>query len=139
MKNFIATIALFFFFVATSFGQAEQTITKSLVAEASTAVLQLSGKVETSTWDKDFIRITATVKVTNSSDDILKKLILVGRYEIQVQNNNGEMIISMPKLEQTVVVKGVELAEIISYEVQIPSHLQVVVKNNQAKATAQTM
>ncbi len=138
MKNVIATLALLLFFVATSFAQAEQSLVKSLSVAQSVAVLDLPGEVHSSLWDKDFIRITATIKVTNSSDDILKKLVMVGRYEIQSSEVDGQLLITMPKIEQTVIIKGVELSEIISFEVQMPYHVAPLVKkhgeilNNQA-------
>ena len=132
MKNFITTIAIIICFATVSFAQAEQTILKSLTVETATAVLDLPGEVNTSLWDKDFIRITATIKTTNQGEEILKKLILVGRYDIQSAEVDGQFIISMPKVEQQVFIRGVELTEVISYEVQLPYHVGAIVKKNGA-------
>ena len=132
MKNFIATIAIIICFATVSFAQAEQTIIKSLTVETATAVLDLPGEVNTSLWDKDFIRITATIKTTNQGEEILKKLILVGRYDIQSAEVDGQFIITMPKVAHQVVIKGVELSEVISYEVQLPYGVAAIIKKNGA-------
>ena len=132
MKNFIATIAIIICFATVSFAQAEQTILKSLTVETATAVLDLPGEVNTSLWDKDFIRITATIKTTNQGEEILKKLILVGRYDIQSAEVDGQFIITMPKVAHQVVIKGVELSEVISYEVQLPYGVAAIIKKNGA-------
>ena len=128
MKNFITTIAIIICFATVSFAQAEQTIIKSLTVETATAVLDLPGEVNTSLWDKDFIRITATIKTTNQGEEILKKLILVGRYDILSAEVDGQFIITMPKVAHQVVIKGVELSEVISYEVQLPYGVKAFVK-----------
>ena len=132
MKNFIATIAIIICFATVSFAQAEQTILKSLTVETATAVLDLPGEVNTSLWDKDFIRITATIKTTNQGEEILKKLILVGRYDILSAEVDGQFIITMPKVAHQVVIKGVELSEVISYEVQLPYGVAAIIKKNGA-------
>jgi hypothetical protein len=128
MKNFISTIAIIICFATVSFAQAEQTIIKSLAVETAVAVLDLPGEVNTSLWDKDFIRITATIKTTNQGEEILKKLILVGRYDILSAEVDGQFVITMPKVSHQVVIKGVELTEVISYEVQLPYHVKALVK-----------
>ena len=132
MKNFISTIAIIICFATVSFAQAEQTILKSLTVETATAVLDLPGEVNTSLWDKDFIRITATIKTTNQGEEILKKLILVGRYDILSAEVDGQFIITMPKVAHQVVIKGVELSEVISYEVQLPYGVAAIIKKNGA-------
>ena len=132
MKNFISTIAIIICFATVSFAQAEQTIIKSLTVETATAVLDLPGEVNTSLWDKDFIRITATIKTTNQGEEILKKLILVGRYDILSAEVDGQFIITMPKVAHQVVIKGVELSEVISYEVQLPYGVAAIIKKNGA-------
>ena len=128
MKNFITTIAIIICFATVSFAQAEQTIIKSLTVETATAVLDLPGEVNTSLWDKDFIRITATIKTTNQGEEILKKLILVGRYDIQSAEVDGQFVITMPKVAHQVIIKGVDLSEVISYEVQLPYGVKAFVK-----------
>lgn len=132
MKNFIATIAIIICFATVSFAQAEQTIIKSLTVETATAVLDLPGEVNTSLWDKDFIRITATIKTTNQGEEILKKLILVGRYDIQSAEVDGQFVITMPKVAHQVIIKGVDLSEVISYEVQLPYGVAAIIKKNGA-------
>ena len=132
MKNFISTIAIIICFATVSFAQAQQTILKSLTVETATAVLDLAGEVNTSLWDKDFIRITATIKTTNQGEEILKKLILVGRYDILSAEVDGQFIITMPKVAHQVVIKGVELSEVISYEVQLPYGVAAIIKKNGA-------
>ena len=130
MKNFISTIAIIICFATVSFAQAEQTIIKSLAIETASAVLDLPGEVTTSLWDKDFIRITATIKATNQGEEILKKLIMVGRYDIQSAEVDGQFVITMSKVAHQVVIRGVDLTEVISFEVQLPYQVGAVVKKN---------
>lgn len=139
MKRIIILAAVMLCFVTVGFAQAEQTIVKSLVADMNTAVLELPGEVSTSLWDKDFIRITATIKVTNNSDEILKKLVGVGRYDIQTAEKDGQLVITMPKVAHNVIIKGVNLSELIKFEVQLPYHVKGVIKKPDFYNTQQSM
>lgn len=130
MKNLFTLIALMFVFATATFAQAEKTLIKSIPAENMMAALvELPGEVQVSNWDKSFVRVTAVIRVNNTTESILKRLVMVGRYEINIQEDNNSLVLSMPKTEHTVIIKGVNLEEVLSFEVQAPAGMKVVIKN----------
>lgn len=139
MKRIFTLAAMMICFVTVGFAQAEQTIVKSLVVDMNTAIFEFPGEVSTNVWDKDFIRITAIIKVSNSSDEILKKLVAVGRYDIQTEEKDGKLVVTMPKVAHSVIVKGINLTELIKYEVQMPSHVKAVAKKPEFYIAQQSM
>jgi hypothetical protein len=130
MKYFYATTILLAIFISfAAFGQspqAEKTVIKSIpIQTAATATFELPGEVSASEWDKEYIRVTATIKVLNSSENILDRLIMVGRYEIQATEVDGELIIQMPKMMHHIAVKGVDLEEVLEFEVNVPKNFVI--------------
>jgi recombinational DNA repair protein RecT len=102
------------------FAQAEKTLLKSVLINTGTASIELPGEVSVSTWDKPYIRVTATIKTTNFTEEVLKRIVSAGRYDIQGIQENGLTIINMPKLGNQVTIGGVKMVEIFKFEVQIP-------------------
>ena len=79
------------------------------------------GEVKIVEVESEFVRITATIDVANFSDDILKKLVEVGRYDIKTTiSTDGKTVLAMPAIEKRVIIKGVDLVERMSYEIQVP-------------------
>jgi hypothetical protein len=135
MKQFITLIALMLVFATATFAQAEKTLIKSIPAEnMMAAMVELPGEVNVSNWDKNFVRVTAVVRVTNTTESILKRLVMVGRYEIDVQEDKNTLVLTMPKTEHTVIIKGVNLEEVLSFEVQLPVGMKAVIKDTKASA-----
>lgn len=125
MKRIFTLFFLSFFFTQIAFSQSEKTFVKSLVAHTSNVVVDLEGAATVTEWNEKFIRVTTTVEVTNFSDDILKRLVAVGRYEITGDVEDGVMIVRMPKLATKVTIKGQLLEEIMTYEVFVPEGITV--------------
>lgn len=137
MKNLFTLIALMFIFATATFAQAEKTLIKSIPAENMMAALvELPGEVHVSNWDKGFVRVTAVIRVNNTTESILKRLVMVGRYEINVQEDKNSLVLTMPKTEHTVIIKGVNLEEVLSFEVQAPEGMKVVIKDANNKQPA---
>ncbi len=119
MKQILFTLTMLV--LSTSiFAQAEKTLLKSVLINTGTASIELPGEVSVSTWDKPYIRVTATIKTTNFTEEVLKRIVSAGRYDIQGIQENGLTIINMPKLGNQVTIGGVKMVEIFKFEVQIP-------------------
>ena len=85
MKQFIILTLALSFFCLKLHAQAEKTLVKSVDLNGNIAITAaLNGHTTISEWDKDFIRITTHVKLTNSNESILERLVSVGRYEISL-------------------------------------------------------
>jgi recombinational DNA repair protein RecT len=115
------------------FAQAEKTLLKSVLINTGTASIELPGEVSVSTWDKPYIRVTATIKTTNFTEEVLKRIVSAGRYDIQGIQENGLTIINMPKLVNQVTIGGVKMVEFFKFEVQIPETMDSKVNPVQAQ------
>jgi len=117
----------------TTFAQTEKTLTKSLALnETHTAFVMLPGDVSLTTWDENFLRVTTTIQVANMSENIVKRLVVVGRYSIETKEDKfGKMmVIKMPKVAHYVAVQGVDLVESYDFKIQAPKGYKVVVKED---------
>lgn len=135
MKTLLLTLAIFLGMTIQGFSQAETTIVKSIEFDQSSNVtLAFAGAVETVEWDKEYIRITATVNSLNTTQGILDRLAMLGRYDIQTKTQDGATVISMPKLANHITIKGTDLEESIRYQVTVPkgtkTHVQTTYYSN---------
>lgn len=131
MRNLFLLVILIAGILGTTQAQTNKTLVKSVaLAAAQEVVVELPGAVETSTWDNDFIRVTTYLTVENMNENIVKQLVLVGRYNLNtdLQEATGTMVISMPKINNEVRVKGMALVERLRFEIQAPVGFSVVVK-----------
>ncbi len=142
MKNLVTLLVLVFGLTTSIFAQTEKTLVKSIAVKTtasttSVAMITLPGTVEVTEWDNEFIRITTHLKVENMSENIVKQLVVVGRYEIdsEINTEKGTITILMPKMSHKITVKGVELVETLSFEVNVPEGYEVIVKEENADAT----
>jgi hypothetical protein len=132
MKS-IFTIALLIFAFINCQAQVEKTIIKSFAAEGSHITVELPGQVEVKHWDKDIVRITLTVSTDNAGEEILKKLITFGRYEMSLSKLNGFCSISMPKIcANNVFIDGEHINEFFKFELQLPHGMEIKEKSVQA-------
>jgi hypothetical protein len=132
MKQILFTLTMLV--LSTSiFAQAEKTLLKSVLINTGTASIELPGEVSVSTWDKPYIRVTATIKTTNFTEEVLKRIVSAGRYEIQATQENGLTVISMPKLINQVTIGGVKMVEIFKFEVQMPETMDSKINPVQAQ------
>jgi hypothetical protein len=112
-----------FCLITFTFAQSEKTLVKSIVVESSVAVFDLPGEVAVSTWDNDYIRVSATISMPNNDENFLKRLIALGRYDIVNLTENGNMVIKMPKTHNKITVKGVEMTEVFKFQISVPKSL----------------
>ncbi len=126
MKTIIQLLFLLFLSIQVGFGQASQSIVRSVPLQAATTInINIPGEVKGQIWDKDFVRIVITVNILNSGEDILKRLVTLGRYDIEHNEENDRLIIDMPKLAQQVVLKGINLEERFRVEVFYPKDIEL--------------
>jgi hypothetical protein len=120
MKSIFFVCCFLVTIVSSIHSQSKTTLVKSMPTEAPSVVFDIPGEIKTSSWDKDYIRITITIEVTNNNEDVLKKLVSLGRYDFKSTLENGNQIISIPKLIHKISMKGVDLVEKLSLEVMLP-------------------
>lgn len=128
MKKALTLITFLFLFTQISFAQGQKTFVKSLTLESASIFVDINATATITEWDKNFVRITATIDVPNFSEEILNRLFMVGRYDIVSTVENGKMIITMPKLAKPVTIRGELLIEGVSYEIAVPEGTIVNVK-----------
>jgi hypothetical protein len=132
MKKLLTVLVLVFGLTTIINAQTVKTLTKSVALnQTQKAYAVLPGEVAVSEWNENFIRVTTTVKVENMSDNIVKRLIMVGRYGLETkEDKSGDMmIIKMPKVAHHVTVQGVELDESYSFEIYCPKGYRIIVKD----------
>lgn len=125
MKTIFTLFIFSILFTSTSLGQSQKTFVKSLTANASSIAVDLEGKTEVTEWKESFVRITTTIELSNFNEEILKRLVSVGRYSIETTTSNGLMTIQMPKLATKVTIRGQVLNEVLSYQILVPEGMTV--------------
>ena len=129
----LLTTLLFLILTFTINAQVNKTLIKSTSNEEThTAFVILPGKVNVNEWNENFIRVTTTINVENMSENIVKRLVIVGRYSVEAKEDKyGKMmVIKMPNVAHYVAVKGVDLIETYTFEVYAPEGYKVVVKQD---------
>lgn len=135
MKTIFTFFVLLILSVQTSFCQSQKTFVKSLTANASSISVDLEGNTEITEWEESFLRVTTTIELSNFNEDILKRLVSVGRYSVETTTSNGVMTIKMPKLATKVTIRGQVLNEILTYEILVPKGMTVELIENSNDTT----
>ena len=125
MKTLFSLAIMILMSATMTFAQSEKTLIKTLSVEGAIAAIELPGEVTLKNWESDYIRITATVSTGNYNEDFLKKLVSAGRYDIVSVNENGQMIINMPKTSKKVTLSNVTLIENFKFEIYVPYGVEV--------------
>lgn len=123
MKTFIYTVIFVLFAAVNSvFAQSSKTLVKTVDNKgAAVLVADLNGKVSIKETDNKFVRITTNIEASNISADMLQKLVEAGRYTIQADvDANGNCVLTMPSIEKRVIIKGVDLVDVLSFEIELP-------------------
>jgi hypothetical protein len=125
MKTLFSLAIMILMSATMTFAQSEKTLIKTLSVEGAIAAIELPGEVTLKNWESDYIRITATVSTGNYNEDFLKKLVSAGRYDIVSVNENGQMVINMPKTSKKVTLSNVTLIENFKFEIYVPYGVEV--------------
>ena len=57
---------------------------------------------------------------TNASDEVLEKLISLGRYKVNAYLDSEKMYLNIPKVTHQVVIRGVTLEETFRFTMYVP-------------------
>lgn len=135
MKNVLLLIILMVGSVVSSEAQTQKTLVKSInLAQTEQIIFNLPGEVTNRTWDNDFVRVTTYLTVDNMNDAIVKQLVLVGRYNLvtTLEEHTNRLVVTMPKINNHVRVKGVRLSEHLRFEVQAPMGYKVTIQTTES-------
>ena len=120
MKQAFIITGIFLLLGIAVHAQSEKTLVRSLPQSISiNTTLKASGDIDIQEWDKDYIRLLLTVK-SNTSTELLSRLITVGRYEVSTHEEDGIYHICFPKMAKPVMVKGIVIEEVLSFQLFVP-------------------
>jgi len=124
MKKFFLIWIVFLGVLTLTFGQTQKTLVKTFPVEQITykAIFTLQGAVEVEEWEHQTIRIVTTITTPNTTENVLKALIIAGRYNyrVDVDQINQTITVDMPKDKNAVFVNGIDLDEKLEYKVYVP-------------------
>src|SRR5690606_37626627 len=119
--------------------QVERTLVKAFNLAGNNVVLldvDSNSEVKVNEWNQEQMRVVMTVSLSNGSDQMLKSLVKVGRYDIDSSNDPDQLRVFLPGLEREVKLRnGGQLIENINFEIFAPSN--VLVKTNTSDAVAE--
>ncbi|WMX14080.1 MULTISPECIES: hypothetical protein [unclassified Aureispira] len=133
MKKIITLCIFVVSWLATMNAQTTKTLSKSInLAATKTIYILLPGAVEVNEWEEDYIRVVTKLSVENMDENIVKRLIILGRYNLVTETDKyGKlMVLKMPNVANFVTVKGVDLAEYYTFEISAPKNYEVIVKED---------
>lgn len=125
MKHIITLICCCFFALQVSWAQSTKTLVQTLPLAAATASLEIAAEVEIEYWEEEQVRITTEVIAENVSEAILKKLVMIGRYNIVQKETPKGLVLYMPKMEHQVILRGQILDEQLKIKVQLPKGMKL--------------
>jgi len=119
MKTLTIIFAIFFSY-SFSFvaAQSEMTTIKSFQLANINGNLELGFSADSFkvvTWDEEIVRLEITIS-SNVSEELLRRLVTLGRYELSLINHN----FLMTKTANTVIGKGVQVTETFKVKVFVP-------------------
>ena len=121
---FIAQILL----VSIILGQGQKMIIKSIVADTDELIVDMNGRVQVTEWHEPYIRIASSIELNNFNHQTIRRLTMVGRYNITSEMINDVLMIKMPKVAHQIIINGEMLEEVIRYEIFVPKGTTVEVK-----------
>lgn len=132
MKKSITFILCVLFVIPIVSGQVSKVFTKSVsIQTTDRAYLSLPGPVKKELWKEDYLRITVLVKAGQINENILQRLFTVGRYSIDIAENemSAYLNIVMPKALHKVTIKGIEMKESYSFFIQYPDGYDLILQD----------
>lgn len=139
MRTILYTTIIFICAAFNSlFAQSSSTLVKTIDNKGAVVIVaNLQGKVTVKETDTKFLRITTSIEATNIAEDMLQRLITAGRYTIQADvDASGNCILTMPSISKRVVIKGLDLVDVLSFEIEMPKGMSFQNKSTVADAPA---
>jgi len=120
---------LFLLVSITMLAQTQKTYIKSFPTTSQLIQLDLEGLVEVETWEEPFIRVQAIVSIENGSPEVLKSLMLAGRYQVKTNRDGPQQFLISNNRKKKITIGGKQLKETVNYKVFVPPYSQVKVRN----------
>ncbi|EJF55031.1 hypothetical protein SapgrDRAFT_3391 [Saprospira grandis DSM 2844] len=121
MKNFlIYFIALLF--PIYLFGQNERTIIQTFINPTDQLEVKTEYTLEAEAWREDYIRLYTYVKVGEEHGNVLKKLLVLGRYDWQIKGQT----LYMPKIDKQILLNNSIVEEEIHIKINYPQNMQLL-------------
>jgi hypothetical protein len=133
MKKIITLSIFIVSLLAMVNAQTTKTLSRSVdLGTTKTIYILLPGPVEVNEWEEDYLRVTTTLVVENMDENIVKRLIMIGRYGLESKTDKyGKlMALNMPNVANFVTVKGVDLEEFYTFEINVPKDHEVIIKED---------
>ncbi len=117
---------------------AEKTLVKAFNLNGIQSVLidiETENEVVVKEWGQEQMRVLMSVSLGNGSDQMLKSLVKVGRYNLDSVDDGGELRIFLPGFDREVKLRsGDRLIENINFEIYAPANILVKSKGNDSIA-----
>jgi hypothetical protein len=125
MKNILFTLIFSLAFISVSFAQGQKVLIKSFQTDSKELVVDMVGRVLVNEWDENYVRVMSSIEVNNFSEQVLMRLLMVGRYSITSETIDGALIIKMPRIADQISIKGEVLEEVLEYQIFVPRGTKV--------------
>jgi hypothetical protein len=114
--------------------QAEKTFVKSFnVKNFQVVMLDVEGAVQLKSWNEEQLRIMMTITLQDGTETVLKSLVKAGRYNLDVEENEGELRIIAPGLDKELMFRnGSGVGEQVSFIVYAPQNVFVKTRGGEA-------
>ncbi|MEN0002952.1 MAG: hypothetical protein AAF798_02365 [Bacteroidota bacterium] len=127
-----ATIFALTFLVTTTLvaQQAEKTLVKAFNLQGHDLIqIELDGPVEVRTWKQNILRVQMVIKLENGSENLLKSLVQIGRYNLKSGIGEQGFHIFAPNMKREVKIGGKVINESLTYVIYAPEGVQVKLPN----------
>lgn len=98
---------------------------KSFPVKTSLVSFDLEGPIEVQRWDKPYIRILTTVSLGNGNSEVLRSLMVLGRYRVDMTNVNENQLFTSSSRKREITYHGIPLKERVQYTVFVPLYTEV--------------
>lgn len=103
-------------------GQNERTIVQTFIDPYDQLEVQTDYTLEAEAWREDYIRLYTYVKVGEEHGNLLKKLLVLGRYDWQIKGQT----LYMPKIDKQVLLNNKLVEEEIRIKINYPQNMQLL-------------
>jgi len=139
MTKHIASLALLLTLTGIVSAQnTGKTFTKPFNTDGASRIkFDLPGPIDLKIWNQAIIRVEISVDLPSGHISMLDQLAKVGRYDLNAENVDGELVVTSPNMHRVVRVKGERLKENLTYVIFVPKDMDVVLLNSAALADIQ--
>lgn len=123
MRNLILT-ALILLTTLFAFGQSDKILCKSFVDCSKDFVVNVDCPKTIQRWNATYAKVELTIH-TNVSAEVLSSMVKAGRYDYEVNVVDGMQVITLPKLSNQIILRGVVVSEILSMNIWLPEEVNL--------------